>query len=103
MTLVMSDAEDLSLRQRKVVEGDEAEFEAENTGTSIGRDSPEDSQNDSEASADEKAELVQPSPPVTGVRVYRGIQPRPPPSFLFRQFTNIKNFFIEFFEFIMLL
>ncbi len=59
----------------------------------------------------ETAEVTEPTeisdvsdePKVTVCRGIRNLQPLQRPSFLSRQFNNVKNFFAEFIEFILLL
>lgn len=45
----------------------------------------------------------EPKPKVTVCRGIRNLQPLQHPSFISRQFNNVKNFFVEFIEFILLL
>lgn len=105
------------LRQRNVskenLEDHQEEDEKFNEKESISSQSSKNSENEKESissnnSKDEKESLLRSESgnekeTVPQMRVYRAYQPPPPPSFLWRQVIGIKNFFIELFEFIMLL
>lgn len=53
--------------------------------------------------SNENSSLSPPSSPVLVYRGVRNLQPIQRPSFIVRQFRNVKNFFIELFDFILLL
>ena len=106
----MSDAEDNSIRQRHIGSVDEADETEELLQQQVEAEekvqpeehfqAEEHAEPEDHFEAEEKESSTMATPTV---RVYRGIQPPSPPSFLYRQLANVKNFFIEFFEFIMLL
>lgn len=127
------DAEDTLIRQRRVLETSEdekmenqddceseSESEKEKEIGIVNNNSNEQTEKDSNVDKDQSEKepvkdngngCISPkgtqktpeSSPILTPRVFRGIQPRPPPSFISRQVTNAKNFLIELFEFIMLL
>ncbi len=99
----MSDTEEEtpSIRQRHI---DEA-YEPSEKDELLQPESESESQReaDSEVEEIEEEQEEEVKPEILLPRVYRGFQPPPPPSFLSQQFRNFTNFFIELFEFIMLL